>query len=126
MLDYVAVGKRLAAALARRSAAESAEAKAKAAIKAADGEIAECHAEFESGEASRPLLDAIERKSEADEHQRGPTTTFPKSKSKTKVDGAVRTVVIGGVKSSPDPPDRKVRPKGDDAATIERMARERQ
>jgi uncharacterized protein YggE len=116
MIDYVAVGKRLADARRRQTAAKDAESRAKAIATAAAAEIEECLEELESGEASRPLLDAIERRSEADEHQRGPTTRPPKKSS------GGRTVTIG---ASAERPDRKVRPRGDDAETIERMARER-
>jgi hypothetical protein len=137
-IDYERVGKRLADARRRRTAAEVVIAKAKAAVTQADGEIEECLAELESGEPVRPLLDIVDRAAEAPRPgSRGAADFFGKrqrSPAKSKVDrvelshkrddGSVRTVVIGGEKA--ERPDRKLRPRGADAEAIERIAREAQ
>lgn len=116
MIDYEKVGKRLADARRRRTAATLAETAAKSAKSKADSEIEECLDELESGEPSRPLLDKIEAKAEKPA-ERAPTNYWGKRERPKK-----STSKIAGPDA--DRPDRILRPKGAAAAQVEQLARE--
>jgi hypothetical protein len=125
MLDYERVGKRLADARRRRTAAEVVIAKAKAAVTQADGEIEECLAELESGEPVRPLLDIVDRAAEAPRPgARPPANFFGKRERSTARSKSPKTRLVPN--PTADRPDRIARPRGADAEAIERIAREAQ